>query len=208
MDKERTIDIKVIWQDLASQYTDDLNWIQQLWEEIVAYYSRPDRHYHNLSHLEYLLGWYEKLRNKLTDPEAFIFAIFYHDIIYDVCRDDNEDRSADLAEKRMTQLNVPQSTIDLCRDHIMATQGHLPTSDPDTNYFIDIDISVLGEDPELFLKYSQQIRLEHSHRDDEEFWKARKVFFESYLNRDHIFATEEFRKSHEDQARRNMKKMM
>src|SRR5260370_20074579 len=69
--------------------------------ELVSAYTAPDRHYHDLRHIEALLGLADACAGAITDRDAVEAAIWFHDAIYDTRRSDNEERSAALAMARL-----------------------------------------------------------------------------------------------------------
>src|SRR5436190_19460000 len=69
--------------------------------ELVRAYAAPDRHYHNLAHIEALLGLARRHADALADAGAIEAAIWFHDAVYDTRRDDNEERSPALATERL-----------------------------------------------------------------------------------------------------------
>jgi len=85
------------FRTLCQKFSKDTALISSLWEEIRISHSQPIRYYHTLKHLEHIYKEFQSF--KLTP--LLEFAIFYHDIIYDVKRDDNEAQSALLAKKRL-----------------------------------------------------------------------------------------------------------
>ena len=90
---------------LCQNFSKDTELISLLWQEIRVAYYNPMRYYHTLKHLEHI---YKELHSFRVNP-LIEFAIFYHDIIYDATRDDNEDQSALLAKERLEELNVPST---------------------------------------------------------------------------------------------------
>src|ERR1700712_926672 len=68
-------------------------------DELVAVYTAPGRHYHNLTHIEDCLGALAGLNGlSATEREILTEAIWWHDVVYDLTRADNEELSARLAE--------------------------------------------------------------------------------------------------------------
>jgi predicted metal-dependent HD superfamily phosphohydrolase len=64
--------------------------------ELARAYQAPDRHYHDLRHIEALLSLARNHRAALDDHEAVEAAIWFHDAVYDARRSDNEEESAKL----------------------------------------------------------------------------------------------------------------
>src|SRR5690348_12839285 len=96
--------------------------------ELVAAYTAPGRHYHDLRHIERLLGLADACAGEITDHDAVEAAIWFHDAIYDTRRHDNEERSAELAETRLAGA-VDDERVARIAAMIRATAGHtLPDS--------------------------------------------------------------------------------
>jgi predicted metal-dependent HD superfamily phosphohydrolase len=174
----------------------------RLFKEIVSKYSGRNRHYHNLKHIEALLHLSE--RYPLRDRKVVLYAIFYHDIIYNVLRKDNETRSAALAVKRLHELGVDADTIALVKHFIEATQTHQATGNPDLELFLDFDMSILGAPWNEYLVYTQQVRKEYKIYPWAMYQAGRKKFLMQCLQAAHIFHSGVFRAGFEFQARSNI----
>ena len=71
-------------------------------EELVTAYTAPSRHYHNLTHIEDCLGALARVENlSPLEREILSAAIWWHDVVYDATRADNEELSARLAEQHV-----------------------------------------------------------------------------------------------------------
>src|SRR5262245_53111800 len=79
---------------LASWCASDYAANESLFESAAEHYSAKNRAYHNLSHIQSLLSLSESLPDKIQNRDAHYFAIWFHDIIYDTKRSDNEEKSA------------------------------------------------------------------------------------------------------------------
>jgi len=77
---------------ISKKYTQDQSQIEDLWLEIKeAYFGRA---YHNLSHLQTMYTLLLEVKEQIQNWDILMYAMFYHDLVYDVLRDDNEKRSA------------------------------------------------------------------------------------------------------------------
>lgn len=197
-------DLKAIWKDVTARYTTDVELVDQLWAEIKKEYTAKKRHYHNLEHLTYMVDKATQHRDQLTDPDTILFSIFYHDLIYHTGRQDNEQKSADIAGDRLTKLGVPTAKIVACQHQIVATKEHNNTHDTDTNYLVDFDLAILGDTPENYKTYTQKIRDEYSVYPNFLYRRGRRKVLRHFLNMDRIFKTKEFFDGYEQQARENM----
>jgi predicted metal-dependent HD superfamily phosphohydrolase len=134
--------LKNVFYDLLINYTDNQTLIEELWDEIVKNYTSKKRYYHTLAHLENLLLQLNDVRGEIQNWNTILFTLFYHDIIYNALKSNNEEKSAELAKIRMTQISVSRDEIERCEQQILATKSHMKYRDADTNYFTDADLSV------------------------------------------------------------------
>ena len=88
--------------------------------------------------------------------------------------------------------------IELTKEHQLAT-------DEDTNFLLDIDLSVLGKNPEEYKQYSDNIRKEYRIYPDFMYRKGRLKVLKNMLALDAIYKTEFFKQAYENQARENLK---
>ncbi|MBO9203640.1 MULTISPECIES: HD domain-containing protein [Niastella] len=200
--------IRAVWEQLAGRYCSDLSLIDQFFNEIAKKYTTTSRHYHNLQHIQALLAFCESYYGQLKDADVVAFAVFYHDIIYNVLRKDNEPRSAQVAVKRLQALAVPAEKIEQVKLYIEATQTHAITAAvthfADLQLFLDFDMSVLGAEWEKYEAYTHQVRREYRIYPDKLYYPGRKQFLQHCLQTEYIFQTPFFRERYEAKARENM----
>lgn len=195
--------LKDIFIKLVNQYNKEAS--QKLWLEITDSYTKKSRKYHNMLHLENMYKELLSCKDLISDWETVLLALFYHDIIYKSTRNDNEEQSALLAEKRLNLINYPEEGIAKCKQLILATKSHLPVSDNDINLFTDADLSILGYSWDKYSEYYKNVREEYSFYPDVLYKPGRKKILDHFLTMTHIFKTEFFRKKYEDSARKNIR---
>jgi predicted metal-dependent HD superfamily phosphohydrolase len=196
--------LKEIFIELLTKYTDNDRVRNELWTEIEKNYSSKKRHYHTLHHLDNLLSQLTEVKSEIQNWETILFTLFYHDIIYNSIKSDNEEKSAELAEKRMKQISVSKDKIELCKKQILATKSHIRSTDNDTNYFTDADLSVLGQNWETYLLYYKNVRKEYSIYPALVYNPGRKKVLNHFLSMDRIFKTDFFYNKFETQAKLNL----
>jgi predicted metal-dependent HD superfamily phosphohydrolase len=193
------------WSGLASRYTSDQSVIESLFNSIAEHYSEGARAYHDLSHIQSLLVLSEPLLDRIQNPDAHYFAVWFHDVIYDTQRPDNEEKSAEFAGGALSRLGVPERTIAVVREMILATKHHRAAGlSWDMKAFLDLDTSILGAPEEIYLEYSRAIRKEYSWVPDVMYREGRTKVLNDFLERDRIYQTEEISAKYEAQARRNI----
>src|SRR5678816_1131058 len=144
------MDLRQIFIQLVNTYTSDKSIPISLWNEIEKKYSSHKRYYHTLSHLEVMLDQLDGCKQLIVDRDTLLFSVFYHDIVYNVLKSNNEERSADLAVKRLSATEFPGHKINTCRDQIVATKNHLNSNNEDTNLLTDADLSILGQPSDVY----------------------------------------------------------
>jgi predicted metal-dependent HD superfamily phosphohydrolase len=195
--------IKLEFIASLKKYTADSELQQTMWNEVEKKYSGTDRHYHNLTHLNAMLNELTTHKDKFTNWDAIIFAIVYHDLIYSSLKSDNEERSAEVAVKRLTSISFPESLITLCRQLILATKRH-EEADAETNTFTDADLSILGAEPATYKEYTHQIRREYSIYPDLIYNPGRRKVLTHFLEMSSIYKTKAFSDKYEAAARINL----
>lgn len=188
---------------LLEKYSDNTVYNSECWEEINDRYSAPSRYYHNLAHLKNMFFELNKVASKVLELDTLLFAIYYHDIIYQPTKNNNEHKSALLFEKRISKTTF--DNLSACMAQIEATKEHKLSFDNDTNILLDLDLSIFGKSPQEYKAYSENIRKEFQIYPDFIYNKGRKEMLKKLLNQDSIYKTEFFKQQYENQARENLK---
>jgi len=196
--------LKNTFQKLSAKYVSNLQLTEKLWKEIEHNYSGPARYYHNLTHLENMFSELSQVQTKIKNWDTILFALFYHDIIYKSTSNDNEEKSAELAEARLMQIGYVQKSIEKCKQIILATKAHIESADPDINYFTDTDLCILGQSWENYSAYAKNVRKEYSIYPDFIYKPGRKKILNHFLNMERIFKTEFFVAKFEKKAKENL----
>lgn len=189
---------------LISIYTSDLELMDAMWNKIKKAYSAKNRVYHNLIHLHQLFAELELYRDDIMDWEVISFSVFYHDIIYNVRRQDNEAKSADFAGKEMKLIGVDQDKINACKQQINATKLHEIDSNDDTNLLTDADLAILGKDWKHYASYTKSIRKEYKIYPNLLYRPGRKKVLSHFLSLPNIYKTPQFQHKYESLARQNL----
>lgn len=196
--------LKTIFTELVKKYTADDSLRKHLWNEIVINYCDAGRYYHNLNHLEAIISELSDVKDNIPQWDTAIFSVFYHDIVYNALRRDNEAQSADMAQTRLQEIGFPSDQTTQCVLQILATKGHEPGNDLTTKLFIDADLAILGKAPIKYNEYSENLRKEFFVYSDEEYKAGRKKVLKHFLAMNRIFKTEHFYNKYESQARKNL----
>ena len=173
------------------------------WAAVIAAWSEPHRRYHDLAHLAAVLGLVDELAEAAADPDAVRLAAWYHDVVYDPERADNEHISAERARAGLRGL-ISDERLDAVVRLVLLTAGHDPEpGDADAAVLCDADLAVLAAPPEAYAAYASAVRLEYGHLGDEEFTRGRIAVLEHLLALPALYRTEQAR-GWTDTARANL----
>lgn len=189
-----------VWNKYGEE-TRGLSIFEKLWGE----YNSEDRAYHNIQHIAALLKQMESCKAQIEDTDSFFFAIWFHDIVYKVLRDNNEELSALEACEFLKETNYPEDRIEKVARWIRATGRHDGGDDKDLILFLDADLSILGAAPEDYANYSAQVRKEYTVAPDIYYNAGRIKVLQHFLHKDRIFASDFFSERYEAQANINVK---
>lgn len=193
------------WQRLAAQLALSDAQRDAAWMQFQAHYQAAGRHYHTLAHLADLLAWQERFATELQDSLSLQLAIWYHDLVYDPLRSDNEAQSAARACHDLRQWGLSAARIARVERLILATAGHQPRSeDLDERWFLDFDLSILGAKPTRYAAYAQAIRQEYAAVPDAAYRTGRSQLLQKLLDRPQLYFTPVIRAEREAQARVNL----
>lgn len=178
----------------------------QLFHALAGYYAEPGRFYHNLHHIAEMLRLLGSLGVGAESHEAVCFAAWFHDAVYDTRRNDNEEKSAELAADWLAQLSAPAEIVNSVRQLILATKRHEAANlSPDAALFLDSDLAILGAPEEIYLQYRAAIRKEYAWVEDAVYRRERRRILENFIARERLYFTDELRDRFEAQARRNLR---
>jgi len=170
-------------------------------EELVAAYTAAGRHYHNLAHIEDCLAALARMDNlSAAEREILSEAIWWHDVVYDATRTDNEELSAQLAEQHV-RSDIRREVGRLIR----LTKTH--NVEPDDRLgaiLISIDLSILGAEPARYDAYAAAIRQEFIHVSDADYRTGRARVLSQFAARPAIFPDPGFAARYDRQARENL----
>lgn len=185
--------------------------ITALWQDIAALYNEPQRAYHTLDHIQQLFVQFEQIRHALHEPHIIALALFFHDVIYDPKRSDNELKSAEYAvEVLKDYLSAEQCQHIYAL--IMMTATHQINKSANENkisdaaYLLDMDLSILGAPWSEYQQYAQAVRYEYMHVAKEDYRTGRIVVLEKLLAHSTLYLTEYYYGRLEELARDNIKR--
>ena len=171
---------------------------------LVAAYREAQRHYHNGEHIDACLRHLDNVADQASAPHEIELALWFHDAVYNPMSSTNEADSAKWAKGFLSGNAVPEEVVSRVYALIMATRHHRETSTCDEALMVDIDLAILGADPETYDRFEQNIRKEYRRVPWLLYRKKRKEILTEFVSRESLYKTEFFSKRLEAQARRNL----
>jgi predicted metal-dependent HD superfamily phosphohydrolase len=192
---------RATWSGLSVAGNDD-----RLYGELIDLYSDKKRSYHTVQHLDECFARLDEAREFAGKFHEIELALWFHDAIYDVRKDDNEERSAAWAGDVALRAGVPQTASTRIHGLIIATKHNVIPDTADAKVIVDVDLSILGAPMERFNEYERQVRQEYSWVPGWLFRRKRREILTGFLSRPHIYNTEHFIATLEAQARANLER--
>jgi predicted metal-dependent HD superfamily phosphohydrolase len=180
---------------------------QAAFARLSAGYAEPGRAYHTLAHIEACLTQFDQARHLGGNPDRVEFALWYHDVVYDSRRLDNEEASACVAARAAAEIGLGADFAARVGELILATKHEVMPADIDAQLVVDCDLASLGCSPEEFDRNGAAVRRECGWMSEGEFRRQRDQLFERFLSRPNIYCTEFFRSRYEAQARENLERV-
>ncbi|MCP4136251.1 MAG: hypothetical protein GY754_35100 [bacterium] len=199
--------LKTQWIELCSNYTSDSHTIYRIYDEIVEEHSAKGRHYHTLEHISAMLTLVSEFSERVSNYNSLRFAIWYHDIVYNPFKKDNEALSAEKAKDHAGLLRLPEEMKHAIVSLILCTAGHTlvkEEDDFDTRLMVDSDLAILGAHRDEYEGYAKKIRKEYQLIPGFIYKKKRKALLEQFIEIPVLYKTTELRARFEERARENI----
>lgn len=202
-----------------------------IWDLIKHAYTEPHRHYHTLEHLAFMFDQFDQHKKNIKHQFEVELAIWFHDFVYNTDMPDygsNERNSVKAMFDHLTHyaddwfgiskldddgISVMNRMI-LAAEFILSTKGHVvkaPSVMADdqarnsNEYFLDIDLGILGTDTSTCDVFDDKIRKEFIQHSEDDFKRGRIQAMNEFEKRPQVFLTNYFHDKYELQARENLK---
>ncbi len=180
-------------------------------KDLKERYAEPHRAYHTLKHIEQCLeeldevpGFYWSHVNR----DTIECALWFHDAIYNPRGNDNEEQSADLANRVLRLANIRSINPAEVVLFILSTEHLKDLREMGPQLIADIDLSILGRPEEEYEEYSIAIRSEYAFAPWATFSAKRGSILHNFLLQaldNRLFHNPHFRNKYNEQAKRNLK---
>lgn len=160
--------------------------------------------YHNYQHILDIFDFAKKHDISLNRKQRL--AIWFHDCIYIVGMNDNEQSSAEFALLMLQNIKLePFDQYEIYK-MILNTADHQCDNlvlSQEACIVMDLDLFNLTLSWDEFVIYGELARKEYE-IDHNEWYTARSKFFLPFLQREHIFRSDFFKDKFEEQAKKNL----
>ncbi|MYT72191.1 MULTISPECIES: hypothetical protein [unclassified Streptomyces] len=174
-------------------------------DNLLTRWAEPQRRYHTQTHLTAVLDHIDVLEGHAANPDTVRLAAWFHDAVYRPDRSENEERSAALAERALTEAGLPQARVEEVARLVRLTVTHDPApGDTDGETLCDADLAVLAADPETYAAYTRAVREEYGFVPDKAFREGRAAILRQLLDLPALFRTPYGKKHWEAAARENL----
>ena len=190
------------WSDLATRLrvADPV----KVFRALEVHYEGRGRKYHTAHHINECLSELARARHPEAANPLVEYALWFHDAFYNTFSSKNELRSADWAEYVLEKSGAAPASIELVRSLILATRHDEKPTDPAHQLMVDVDLAILGAEPDRFREFELQIRAEYWWVPTALYRKQRSAILQSFVMRQSVYFTHEFRERYERLARNNI----
>ncbi len=192
-----------LWSRLGAEGTG-----VSIWTRLTNAYAEPGRAYHTAEHIRDCLTQLDLTRHLAQRPDEVEAALWFHDAVYIPGGAENERQSAEMAQACLMESGVPLEVASRVAGLVLATEHVTVPNEHDTQLLCDIDLSILGRQPEVFDQFERRIRREYAWVPEGVYRSSRSEVLEGFLQRNAIYQTDYFRSRYEVQARANLERVL
>ncbi len=191
-----------LWLRTVKGSTEDQ--AKQVYHQLDQHYNKPQRYYHNWSHVGQCLGFIEEMATQLDVADEVRLAIWFHDVICTPGQSDNERHSVDFFRHCIGDPDSRSVLCDRIESLIMATCHCSDLTTIDLAAMADADLGSFCLPWDQFHRDSLQVLEEYGNSTEK---KAGKVaFLQNLLERPSIYHSAHFLQHYENRARCNIQR--
>ncbi|MFD3571836.1 hypothetical protein [Streptomyces sp. NPDC058667] len=177
---------------------------------LLSRWSEPQRRYHTVDHLRAVLDRIDELTDlggEGGELELVRLAAWLHDAVYRPDRSENEERSAVLAEKALTEAGLTAHEVTEVARLVRLTTTHDPSpGDLNGETLCDADLAILATTPDTYRGYTEAVREEYAFVPDDAFRTGRAAILRHLLDLPRLFRTPYGAAAWEGRARENLER--
>jgi predicted metal-dependent HD superfamily phosphohydrolase len=205
LDSSSTPTLTIYQQLFETSFIGHVKKCAPIFKKLHAHYTEPGRAYHNFEHIKACWRELDEYSRHRKKPSALtvVQALWFHDVIYDPRRGDNEAQSARLFQ-RLLGKNFPPDLAKIISTLILLTKHDRKPRTQAGKLICDIDLSILGQPPKIYSQYAKAIRKEYAWVPLKKYKAGRSTVLKHFLVRQALYHLPYFKKKYEKQARRNL----
>ncbi|MGW7071474.1 HD domain-containing protein [Streptomyces sp. NPDC054855] len=174
-------------------------------DNLLTRWAEPQRRYHTTAHLAAVLDHIDVLQEHAEEPDLVRLAAWFHDAVYAPDRSENEERSARLAERALTEAGLTEARTAEVARLVRLTVTHDPADgDHNGEALCDADLAILAAAPDAYAAYAAAVREEYAFVPDEDFRTGRAAVLRQLLALPRLFRTPYGAAEWEGPARANL----
>uniref|UniRef100_A0A1B6L420 Uncharacterized protein n=1 Tax=Graphocephala atropunctata TaxID=36148 RepID=A0A1B6L420_9HEMI len=204
------------WSEITNDAGINYDKKQYWWSKIIQNYSSEGRQYHDIQSLDEKFKYFSSIKSQLKNPVAVAFALFFQYLEYNPKSIDYNKKNIELFTTFFSDCELGLESplysevlslleaADTSSTEEHKTDGAIGSED--RHYFLDLDMVVLGSEPEQYIIYANKVKEEYHFLPQPVYNDLRVKVLQNFLQIPNIFATKEFREKYEAQARSNIQK--
>jgi predicted metal-dependent HD superfamily phosphohydrolase len=200
LDRERWL---ALWSRLGARGTG-----ASVFGLLSAAYSEPGRVYHNAGHILDCLSELDRARDLPNSADEVEAGLWFHDTVYRAGAPNNEALSAELAQRTCSEAGISDGSSNRIKDLILATRHDSVPMLRDEQIICDIDLAILGREPDAFDRFEHRVRREYAWVPEPVYRRERSAVLSAFLRRPSIYQIDRFRDRYEAAARSNLKRLI
>ena len=163
-------------------------------QRLYRHYGSRTRAYHDHRHVVDVVRRVDSAY-KVRDRAALLAAAWFHDVVYDARRHDNEERSAAMMACELGRHGIDRRIVDRAVELVLETKRHQPPRlDNAARALVDADLATLSASPERYANYSKAIRFEYAWVPEAAYRPGRASVLGTFLNRPTIYYSQRMRR--------------
>lgn len=174
----------------------------RLGEELMARWSEPHRHYHDVGHLSDALAALDFLGPASRSEEI---ALWFHDAVHTSSPGHDEQLSAMLAAQELAAVGIEAAEVSEVVRLVLVTIDHSPAAGDGAGARVsDADLAILGTGPDRYRASVQALRREAAGMDEATWRTARRAALAAFAATRPLFHTPRGHSTWEGPARANL----
>jgi predicted metal-dependent HD superfamily phosphohydrolase len=170
-------------------------------------YTEKFRCYHDETHIDECLKWFDRYQHTITDPDSVELAIWFHDACYGTDSVEYEKLSAELFQQ-MSAGGISDERQNKIYQLILDTTHREAPQSLEGALMVDIDLASFARPWHDYLKDTAQCRAERTTQTKREFNTKQINFLLSLLSRPSVFYSAAFIQNHSQDTRQNIEKLL